>query len=495
MGTSGRSLTTLSDALDRLVVPPPSRPNTSMGFVRAEGGSDEDSSSENRNGKGKAKDDASLPVASAAQGSGATFARPTASSLKRAATVTGFGSMASTRMRGRGGVAVGGFGKGRGTIGIFGKTGDRASKKPGLPVVAGSPVKGSGRPDLEAGDGPEQDTVMQAVSVEAPTGGGGSAISQKPLPPAAANVGNGIEIDLTTPPISADKGKQRAVSSSTLNRASLALHALSESLSSLPQTPTPPKPRAVGTRTGLRSSSTAIGKESPALDGSDIVGPGGNSEVHGSGGGGPSSGTVNGSGGGKKSSLKILKRCAIFVDVRTEQGDDAGSLFVDMLKGLGAKIMGRLGRACTHIVYKNGLPNTLTRYRMLNDPKPLVVGIAWVVECVEKRAKVDEERFKIDVDLINVAGNNKRRRSMLPKHLIPVSPGPDYEMPMHMSSEADEDDGAAGGIDGSPFSSCGPIAQDPDLSIRSREEDDLPPLERARRRRSILPGGQTRLIP
>lgn len=275
----------------------------------------------------------------------------------------------AARMRGRGGAAVGGFGKERGTIGIFGKVGDRASKKPGLPVVEGSPVKGSGGPDLDRGDreagkhksglilggvtgdedvfvsqdpaaddDPEQDAVMQDVSVQVPTGGGASATSQKPPPPAAANLSNDIEIDLTTSPISADKGKQRAVPSSTLNRASSALHALSESLSSLPQTPTPPKPRIVGTRTGLRSSSAAVGKESPALDGSDSVGPGGNSDVHGSGGGGPSSGTVNGSGGGKKSSLKILKRCAIFVDVRTEQGDDAGGLFVDMLKGLGAKV-------------------------------------------------------------------------------------------------------------------------------------------------------------
>ncbi|KAF8436312.1 hypothetical protein L210DRAFT_3407692 [Boletus edulis BED1] len=276
--------------------------------------------------------------------------------------------------------------------------------------------------------------------------------------------------------------------SSTLNPASSALHALSESLSSLPQTPTPPKPRAVGTRAGLRSSSAATGKETPALDGSGGVGPGGNSEVHGSGDAGPSSGTVNGSGGIKKSSLKILKGCAIFVDVRTEQGDNAGSLFVDMLKGLGAKIMSRLGSRSTHIVYKNGHPHTLTRYRMLNDPKPVVVGIAWVVECVEKRTKVPEERFKIDVGLVNVAGGqHKRPRSMLPKHLIPVSPGPDDDVPIHMSSEADEDDEGATGIDGSP-------SQHPDLSMRSREDDDLPPLERARRRRSILPGGQTRLF-
>ena len=105
----------------------------------------------------------------------------------------------------------------------------------------------------------------------------------------------------------------------------------------------------------------------------------------------------------------------------------------------------------------------------------------------------------------------QRRRSMFPKHFIPVSPGPDFDAPVHMSSEADEEDEGRGGIDGSPCASMvhsnppqcdfesdcamSPIAQDPDLSIRSKEEDDLPPLERARKRRSILPGGQTRLFP
>lgn len=267
-------------------------------------------------------------------------------------------------MRGRGGATVGRLGTGRGTIGIFGKAGDRASKKTNLPVVAGSPVKGSGGTDNLDGDGwgagkrksssslggakdvggvtGEEDVftsqeVMQDVSAESSIGGGGSAASQKLSPP-TANASHGVTIDLTISPRSADKGKQRAVPSSTLNPASLALHALSESLSSLPQAPTPPNPRVVGTRTGLRSSSAAAGKESPVLDGSGNVDPGGNSEVHDSGGAGPSNGTVNSSGGIKKSSLNILKPCAIFVDVRTEQGDDAGSLFVDMLKGLGAKV-------------------------------------------------------------------------------------------------------------------------------------------------------------
>jgi hypothetical protein len=36
--------------------------------------------------------------------------------------------------------------------------------------------------------------------------------------------------------------------------------------------------------------------------------------------------------------LRVLKDCVIFVDVRTDEGDDAGALFVDMLKGMGAKV-------------------------------------------------------------------------------------------------------------------------------------------------------------
>jgi hypothetical protein len=44
----------------------------------------------------------------------------------------------------------------------------------------------------------------------------------------------------------------------------------------------------------------------------------------------------------KPSSLKVLKSCTIFVDVRTDDGDDAGGLFVDMLKGLGAKVTFRI---------------------------------------------------------------------------------------------------------------------------------------------------------
>lgn len=50
--------------------------------------------------------------------------------------------------------------------------------------------------------------------------------------------------------------------------------------------------------------------------------------------------------------LEILKDCVIFVDVRTEDGEDAGSLFVDMLRGLGAKV------ECSTLVHRRILTPT-----------------------------------------------------------------------------------------------------------------------------------------
>jgi hypothetical protein len=43
----------------------------------------------------------------------------------------------------------------------------------------------------------------------------------------------------------------------------------------------------------------------------------------------------------------------------------------------------------------------------MREPKPFVVGISWVVECAEKCRRVGEENFLVDLDGVNVAGNNK----------------------------------------------------------------------------------------
>lgn len=39
-----------------------------------------------------------------------------------------------------------------------------------------------------------------------------------------------------------------------------------------------------------------------------------------------------------------------------------------------------------------------------------MVGIAWIVECAEQCKRVDEERFLISLDGVNVAGTQKVRR-------------------------------------------------------------------------------------
>ena len=52
--------------------------------------------------------------------------------------------------------------------------------------------------------------------------------------------------------------------------------------------------------------------------------------------------------------------------------------------------------------------------RLLRDPKPLVVGIAWVVECVEQRQRVDETNFLIDLEEVNLLAGNKVKKKFTP---------------------------------------------------------------------------------
>ncbi|KDQ20024.1 hypothetical protein BOTBODRAFT_77275, partial [Botryobasidium botryosum FD-172 SS1] len=84
-----------------------------------------------------------------------------------------------------------------------------------------------------------------------------------------------------------------------------------------------------------------------------------------------------------------------FVDVRTDDGNDASELFIKMLQSLGARVLTRPTPSVTHIVFKSGLPSTLTKHKLYDDPKPFLVGVAWVVECGEQRLHVDENNFLV----------------------------------------------------------------------------------------------------
>ncbi|WVQ64708.1 uncharacterized protein L199_002875 [Kwoniella botswanensis] len=119
-----------------------------------------------------------------------------------------------------------------------------------------------------------------------------------------------------------------------------------------------------------------------------------------------------------------------FVDVRTDDGEDSSRVFVDILKGLGARVFARPSETCTHIIYKSGKPSTLSWYRKQKQeqedryqdedrdqdtPKTFIVGIKWVMRCKKFGKKLDEKDYEVDISEEDVF--QKKRKSMEPKSL------------------------------------------------------------------------------
>ncbi|KAI9441202.1 hypothetical protein H4582DRAFT_1810185 [Lactarius indigo] len=490
LGAPSRSkhtgLSNLSLALEKLKAAPPSRPATTLGFTR-----DTDNAIGSSKPTPKAMDDSTV------LGSAANL-QPNAhaSGSKTTTVITRPSNLPPTtgpvaKISLNSGIVVGksSFSKPRGFV--YGGVGQRrpfekVSKKSSLPVVEASPVKGSESsravngnsgelPFLSVGQMlPPASTSREKddsqVAVPAPSVG----IEPMKLQEAfTGHVGNpkadgNVADDITD----AGEAELPDMWKDASRRASLASQFLQQTLAVLPATPPPgskstaiirPQSSSQGTRSGLRSGSSLDVSGSRSA-GAPSNGP--DVRTHGS----HSGATTGAPSATKPSSLKVLKSCTIFVDVRTDDGDDAGGLFVDMLRGLGAKIIGRAGQSCTHIVYKNGLMSTLTKYsRLMREPKPLVVGISWVVECTEQRRRVEEDNFVVDLEGLNVAGNNKRRRSMLPKHIS-------SNIQSHTMTAPSQASSSLVGADHSLHSSDGFV----------EDEDELPPLERARQRRNIF---------
>lgn len=70
-------------------------------------------------------------------------------------------------------------------------------------------------------------------------------------------------------------------------------------------------------------------------------------------------------------------------------------------------MISRPGTTATHYVWKTGLQSTLTRYSTLDEPKPFLVGIGWVVKCMEKKERVDEKKYLVNVKEAEVVFGNK----------------------------------------------------------------------------------------
>lgn len=88
----------------------------------------------------------------------------------------------------------------------------------------------------------------------------------------------------------------------------------------------------------------------------------------------------------------------------------------------------------THIIFKAGRPGTLQHYRNHPEPKPHIVGIAWVVRCAELEQRASEKPYRVEVahepalpkvcvsscaflasQIAHLVSKQPRRRSMEPK--------------------------------------------------------------------------------
>ncbi|KAJ7244189.1 hypothetical protein B0H12DRAFT_1129822 [Mycena haematopus] len=477
------SLQTLASALEKLRMPPPERPNTSMGFSKDDSdktlAESTHSADERAIGLGRpsgglqrastvasigsssstsiAEDTANPSTSSGAARAplkSALVQRPLAAFMGGKGATGGASKLAvgtGSIMRGVGGAAS----AMRGGASVFGtgrvRSAPKVSRNPGLPSVLASPVKGADR-DQDGDDTMLEDELM-------PTG----TTTERVTSP------RGVTFDFSglMQLEGSKKGKEKERlpeewRQNASRRASMALQDLSKSMS-LPSRPVMGPPETPLDRVGMRSSSssypssssdppgsagtegmrrsTRIAKAAPAAETSvgdvDVV---------------ASEPTPT------PQPLTVLKGCIVFVDIISDVGDDSARSFItDMLKSLGARVLGSVGQTCTHLVYKNGLRSTYTRYKALSDPKPHVVGMEWVIQSAEKRIHEDETPYLIDMDDMNTTAT-KRRKSMLPRL---------------MSDMNDESVDGDYSFEGSSSS-----------MIMDDELGHLPPLERARLRKA-----------
>lgn len=349
-------------------MPPPARPNTSMGFNR-----DSDNDMDDVRAS---TDDISVKTSSVqakrpvAHNTGTLDSSKKSTNLGAAGPsqrpVSSFftgGAAGTSRLKSGAGPIMRGVGSGRGrgtlmfgTGGIFGVPGrsgafQKASRKTTLPSVMASPVKGStDATDTAPGAGDD----MEGVSDNQNSDRDQDVFTDQAT--AVENVGS-----------VKGKGKERSVEDQETSRVSRAPQMLSKSLSSLPLSETrttglglmgpPATPIArVGTRSAsssLPSSNTVPSSTSKILDGvpktRSAMGlrsaPGGLGKIKGGVDGHvsssrkqPGNATASGSSNPAQESLKVFKDCVVFVDVRTDDGDEVGSVFVEMLEASGARV-------------------------------------------------------------------------------------------------------------------------------------------------------------
>lgn len=78
----------------------------------------------------------------------------------------------------------------------------------------------------------------------------------------------------------------------------------------------------------------------------------------------------------------LLLGCTFYVDVRTAEGSDAGSLFIPLLKDMGASVVSQWtsnSMNVTHVLFKDGNDRTLEKV-VASNGMVKCVNVGWAVE-------------------------------------------------------------------------------------------------------------------
>ncbi|WVN87351.1 uncharacterized protein L203_102529 [Cryptococcus depauperatus CBS 7841] len=119
-----------------------------------------------------------------------------------------------------------------------------------------------------------------------------------------------------------------------------------------------------------------------------------------------------------KDAVQVFAGVVAFVDVRTSDGAVGASVFIDILRGAGARVLSRPASSCTHIIYKSGRLSTQNWYRRQESLKPKLVGIKWVIDSKKAGKKLEEENYLVDLSHESVFNVVHHRKSVEPKSLI-----------------------------------------------------------------------------
>lgn len=124
-----------------------------------------------------------------------------------------------------------------------------------------------------------------------------------------------------------------------------------------------------------------------------------------------------------------LRGVVALVEVYTSDGDCATPAFVALLQRLGAKTTKTFSERLTHVVYKEGSPNTLQRLRTHNKQveengagqEIHCVNSRWVTDCDAQGTRMPEadEAYAVEVDDVPRTAK-RRRKSMEPMSLTNV---------------------------------------------------------------------------